>query len=332
MTEIKKSTCDGVSITVLCDNYADSAFSEDIDDVVIRKSQGLRCLGEHGLSLFLEVKNGEESTFILFDTGSVKKSLLINIQELGIDLKKAKHLVISHGHFDHIGAILEAIEMIPNVQVWMHPKIDTQYQALRGGEFELPEGKEKIDKKEFRKLKKNYPMVIPLKMVTPLNAIEEKIKSVNGTINKFEGIKEIIPGVYAYNNLKYYFESERPKGFLKQEGNMFSYADYVEETYMALNVKNKGWIILAGCSHSGILNAIETIKNKFQEPIHAVIGGFHLFKITEKRLNDTLEYFKKINPKIISPMHCTSRQFYDHIKVEMQDPVVNSTVGTVFNF
>ncbi|MHA1799709.1 MAG: MBL fold metallo-hydrolase, partial [Candidatus Helarchaeota archaeon] len=65
---------------------------------------------------------------------------------------------------------------------------------------------------------------------------------------------------------------------------------------------------------------------------HAVIGGFHLFKITEKRLNDTLEYFKKINPKIISPMHCTSRQFYDHIKVELQDPVVNSTVGTVFNF
>ena len=325
------STCDSATITVICDNYADVLFSEDLGDIVLRKSQGLRCLGEHGLSLFVEVNNGQSET-ILFDTGSIKKSFLVNSQELAIDLTKVNNLVISHGHFDHIGAVLEAIEKIPNVKVWIHPKIDTKYHSIREGEFELPEGKSEIDKKEFRQLKKNHSMVASLQMITPLNKIEEKLQAVNGKLEKFKGIKKLAPGIFIYNNLNYHFESERPKKFIKEENGVFSLADFPEETYMAINVKNKGWVICAGCSHSGILNAIETIRQQSNDPIYAVIGGFHLFKISETRKNEAIEYFKKIDPKIIAPTHCTSRKFYDDIKDVMPDQVVNSCVGTVFKF
>ena len=331
MTEIDNSTCDGATITVICDNYADVLFSEDLGDIVFRKPQGLRCLGEHGLSLLVEIKNGQDET-ILFDTGSVKKSFLVNVQELAIDLTKVKDLVISHGHFDHIGSILEAIAKIPNVKMWVHPEINTRYHSIREGKFELPEGKSEIDKKEFRQLKKNHSMVASLQMITPLNKIEEGLQAVNGKLEKFRGLKKLAPGVFIYNNLKYYFESERPNKFIKEENKMFSLADFAEETYMAINVKNKGWVICAGCSHSGILNAIETIKQQSNDPIYGIIGGFHLFKISETRKNETIDYFKKINPKIISPMHCTGRKFYDDIKDAMPDQVVNSCVGTVFKF
>ena len=112
---------------------------------------------------------------------------------------------------------------------------------------------------------------------------------------------------------------------------MFSHANFEEETYIAFNVKDKGWIIVAGCAHSGILNSIETIKKQSKDPIFAVIGGFHLFKVSKDRIKNTLSYFKEINPKLIVPMHCTSRQFYDIIKKELLDVVVNSTVGTQIN-
>ncbi|NHI93878.1 MAG: MBL fold metallo-hydrolase [Candidatus Lokiarchaeota archaeon] len=328
---IENSTCDEVKITVICDNYADVTFSEDIEGVVLRKPQGMRCIGEHGLALYLEIKSGDKSTNILFDTGSIKKSFLVNTQELAINLQNTQHLVISHGHFDHIGAILDAIEKMPKAEVWLHPKIDTKYQALRQGEFELPEGKTQIDKNEFRKLKKQYPMVVSIKMLTSLDVLKEKIESVNAKLNEFEGMKNIFPGVFIYNTINYFYEFERPKGFLIQENDMFSYADYAEETYIAINVKDKGWIILAGCSHSGILNAIETIQRTFNQPIYAVIGGFHLFKIDEARKKATIDYFKKINPRFIIPMHCTSRTFYESIKQEMPKNVINSAVGTVFN-
>ena len=85
MSEIKNSTCDSVKITILADNYGDILFSEAKDELIVRKAQGLRCLSEHGLSLYIEIKNGEESTNILFDTGGIKKTIVNNINELAIN-------------------------------------------------------------------------------------------------------------------------------------------------------------------------------------------------------------------------------------------------------
>ena len=329
MPEIENSTCDGVKITLLCDNYSDGLFSKAKNNIIIRKPQGMRCLGELGLSLFVEIESNGENINILFDTGGIKKTLLNNINELDVNLETVKYLVISHGDFDHVGAIHEAIEKIPNVEVYCHPKIDTKYHAspiFRN--IELPA--EKVDKKTFRQVKKKFFM-IGVKMITTFDALEEKVNSVGGKLIKFEGMKKLIPGVYIYNNLNYYFELERPKWIIKEEDKMFSYTDYAEETYIAIHIKDKGWVVLAACSHSGILNAIETVRKKFNEPILAVIGGFHLFNIPEERAKVTLNYFKTINPHVIVPMHCAGRQFINKINVLMPDQVVISNVGTQIN-
>jgi len=330
LSELKNTTCDSVKITVLADNYGDIVFSASKDNTIIRKAQGLRCLSEHGLSLFIEVTNGEELTSILFDTGGIKKTVVNNIKELAINLDPTKFLIISHGHFDHVGGLLESIEQIPNVQMYCHPKLDTAYYGCRDGNVDLPEGE--IDKKAFRKIKKQYTLMGPLKLMTPFTLIEEKLNAVGGKLITFEGMKNLLPGVYIYNNLDYLFDFERPKNMLMEDQKMYSHASFSEETYMAINVKGKGWLIIAGCAHSGILNSIETIKKQFNEPIYAVIGGFHLFKVGEERIKATIDYFKKINSKLIMPMHCTSRQFYDVIKQDLPNVVVNSAVGTELNF
>ena len=55
---------------------------------------------EHGFSAWIET----EGRHILFDTGQTG-GMLENAKRLGIDLKKADPLVLSHGHFDHTGQI-----------------------------------------------------------------------------------------------------------------------------------------------------------------------------------------------------------------------------------
>ncbi len=297
--------------------------------MIIRNVQGLRCISEHGLSLHVQIKNGEDITNILFDTGGIKKTILNNLKELAINLESTRFLIISHGHFDHVGSLLESIEKMKNIEMYCHPNIDTPYYGSRDGDFELSE--ESLDKNAFRQLKKQYTIMGPLKLMTPFTLIEEKLNEIGGKLIKFEGMKKLAPGVYIYNNLDYYFDYERPKSILKEENKMFSYANFAEETYMAINIKEKGWVIITGCAHSGILNSIETIRKQSKDPIYAVIGGFHLFEVSKERIENTLKYFKEINPNLIIPMHCTSRQFYDVIKNQMPDNVVNSAVGTEIN-
>lgn len=99
-----------------------------------------------------------------------------------------------------------------------------------------------------------------------------------------------------------YFLGEIPRinNFEKGEFNgdkMFDDSAIVFKT-------RQGVIMIAGCSHSGIVNICEYAKLVTGQNLYAVIGGFHLFEEDEKAINGAIEYFKKEKPKFIYPMHC----------------------------
>jgi len=68
------------------------------DNTVYRK--GL--VADWGFSCLVEA---ETSPKILFDTGARGEILLSNMEKLGIDPSRIDMVVISHGHFDHIGGL-----------------------------------------------------------------------------------------------------------------------------------------------------------------------------------------------------------------------------------
>ncbi len=88
-----------VKTTIVFDNYA--------------YLEGFQTLW--GFSCFIET---EETTF-LFDTGSNGRVLLQNMQKLGIDLKKAEALVLSHPHWDHIGGVDSVLEVHPDMHLFV---------------------------------------------------------------------------------------------------------------------------------------------------------------------------------------------------------------------
>ena len=76
-----------------------------------------------------------------------------------------------------------------------------------------------------------------------------------------------------------------------------------DDTALAFET-DKGAVVVTGCSHAGICNICEAAKAVTGQPLHAVIGGFHLLHDEDPPVDQTIAWFKKADIKILLPMHC----------------------------
>ena len=101
--------------------------------------------------------------------------------------------------------------------------------------------------------------------------------------------------------------------------------DYVMDDSAIVYQGKDGLFIITGCSHSGICNIIEYAKEVCNEQkIVGVIGGFHLFKLSE-RLTRTIDYFQKNGIEELYPCHCVS--FKAKAEIHKSIPVHEVGVG-----
>jgi 7,8-dihydropterin-6-yl-methyl-4-(beta-D-ribofuranosyl)aminobenzene 5'-phosphate synthase len=140
------AAADRVEVLVLVDNATDSLSS--VPDYVENEfprlwTAGLRrlsgrclCCAAHGLACAITVWQGDKARTVLFDTGPDASVFERNVERLGFDMGCVDGIVLSHGHWDHCGAMLRALEMIQlrnggrTIPVYMHP--DMYYtRALR---------------------------------------------------------------------------------------------------------------------------------------------------------------------------------------------------------
>jgi 7,8-dihydropterin-6-yl-methyl-4-(beta-D-ribofuranosyl)aminobenzene 5'-phosphate synthase len=102
-------------------------------------------------------------------------------------------------------------------------------------------------------------------------------------------------------------------GEIPQLHNFERVGETHEDSALAIKTK-EGTVVITGCSHSGICNICEQAKKVTGQKLYAIIGGFHLFSDEPKKIEETIKYFKKENPKKLIPMHCmdfpTQVKFY----------------------
>jgi 7,8-dihydropterin-6-yl-methyl-4-(beta-D-ribofuranosyl)aminobenzene 5'-phosphate synthase len=61
--------------------------------------------------------------------------------------------------------------------------------------------------------------------------------------------------------------------------------DHVPDSQALTVVTNKGHIVLLGCGHSGVGNALAHIRTKIKHaPIHALMDGLHLYATSDETL------------------------------------------------
>lgn len=67
----------------------------------------------------------------------------------------------------------------------------------------------------------------------------------------------------------------------------------------------KGLIIVAGCSHPGIVNILKRAKEILDKPIHLVFGGFHLGSKSDAEVREIIAGFKELKVEKCGATHCT---------------------------
>src|SRR5690349_23618076 len=113
---------DALEITVLVDNTTDSLSSNPAfveTEFAFLRRHGMKwlagrclCCAAHGLSCLVTARVGGASHTLLFDTGPDEWVFERNVTRLGIGLGQVGAMVLSHGHWDHGGAMPRALQMI----------------------------------------------------------------------------------------------------------------------------------------------------------------------------------------------------------------------------
>jgi len=316
-----------VRIKVLTTNTTDVTLltNPKLKDRVIQPMrETVSALAEHGLSLFLEI----DGRRILYDFGGMGFSVLGNLKIFQIEPNSFEKAILSHGHFDHYGSMFKLLpEMGKGKEIIVSPHIYEQKIAFMSmGEL--------IDVKT---LTENYKIFKKEKKIQELPVIKKKLLDKTIEENEQNLIEtnkpiEVMPGVWTSGEIKIYDNSDlTPNLFVKINKNTFKDDTFRDEIALYINVKNKGLIVITGCGHTGIRNIIKHgIEISGIDNIYAIIGGFHLAWSSEQKINEVIEFFKRLNPKLICGMHCTGFKFNSKLLSELPDISTLGVVGTTF--
>ncbi len=89
----------------------------------------------------------------------------------------------------------------------------------------------------------------------------------------------------------------------------------------------EGAVIIAGCSHPGIVNIIRKSKAIIPKEIHLVFGGFHLLHKSDDELKQIIGEFRNLGVKKTGPTHCTGDRAIQMFKQAYGPDFVQMGVG-----
>jgi 7,8-dihydropterin-6-yl-methyl-4-(beta-D-ribofuranosyl)aminobenzene 5'-phosphate synthase len=107
-----------------------------------------------------------------------------------------------------------------------------------------------------------------------------------------------------------------------------------DDQNLIVNVKDKGLVVVSGCSHSGAVNVLKNAQRLTGEQrIAGFIGGLHLSGAAfEPIIGPTVDALVAMNVGRIVPAHCTGWRAVHTIARVMPDAFVQPSVGTRLRF
>ena len=307
VTEVDKLT-----IWVLADNYYDTNRREGKITKRYRVVPGKSIHAEHGLSYYVETVINGKASACMFDYGLDPLGVMNNITLLGLDIGKTGAFSLSHGHYDHFTGAISILKQ-------NHSRIARRTPFYVGEEafnhrYSLRPGRTEHD--DIGQLNREEIEALGLKVVEVKNAMQ------------------IIPGAYFSGNIERVtaYEKVAPTYLIKR-GEKLERDDFPGEQALFFNVKGKGLVLLSGCAHVGIVNAVKHAqKVSGTGKIHAVMGGFHLINAKPEVIQNTVADIKAMKPEYIVPTHCTGFEAMVSFSREMPNEFILNTAGTKYTF
>lgn len=274
-----------ISLTVLSENTA----------------RGADILGEHGFACWIDTGTHR----VLFDTGQ-GMVLFPNADRLGVDLTRADAVVLSHGHFDHVGGLEAALQAAPRAPLFLHPRaVEPKFSGT--------------DPDTVRRI--SLPFVET-----------EAFHRGNRRVEATREPREVVPGVWMTG------EIPRANDFEDTGGPFFLDAaltrpDPLLDDQAVYLPTSRGVLVICGCAHAGVVNTLEHIARLTGgAPVRALFGGLHLEHASPRRLNETVRALREHRPGEMGFCHCTGPAASRRLWAEFPDACVPVHAGRRLEF
>ena len=310
---------DELQVTVLVDNVIDftSAAKSDYAKAPRQwadpeKSRVQYLHAGHGLSLLIKATQNGESHQVLYDTGPSPEILEHNVRNLGIDFSEIDAIVMSHGHWDHFGGLLWALNEIgrSDTPVIIHPLMLNKRRVVLedGRAVDFPEipSEDEISRAGARIEKTAQSIVFAGNMLLRTGEIPRETTFELG----FKGHQ------------------------MKVKETWVDDTAVIDDNCLVAKVKNRGLVVVTGCAHSGVVNSIhEAQRLTGEERVLAVIGGIHLMGASPEKIKHTINGLMDLEgSEVFSCGHCTGWTAQKELAEICGDLYVHANVGTQFKF
>jgi 7,8-dihydropterin-6-yl-methyl-4-(beta-D-ribofuranosyl)aminobenzene 5'-phosphate synthase len=278
--------------------------------------------GEFGLSLLATSRRARDTVTVLIDFGYSTETIRNNLALLGIDPGSIDAAVLSHGHLDHYGGFPAFFGNAAARRIPLYVGGEEAFCERLAMIGEPPPLMGTLDRTALRRAGFDVriaaaPAVIKGQAVTtgtiPLQSFERAAIPTQMRPGKGCNKAGLDP-------------AKRNSAQLPDDGE--------HELATFYTVKDLGLVVIASCSHRGVINSVRQAQAiSGITKVHAVVGGFHLVRPrTEAEARRTVAELATIDPRYIIPMHCTGEVFIEEALRVMPDKIVRPYVGTELLF
>lgn len=259
---------------------------------------------EHGYSAWIE----DEDIKVLYDTAYSDK-FIQNAEAMGIDLRTADYVVLSHGHFDHSGGLKYLMRYYRDHAMFRKPVLLMADPVIMNKKYQFEWG---------------YAIGMDV-------SLEE--------MEKYFEVRFVAEPLWLTKNLVYMGKTEISNDFERSfpqsakvliDGQWQD--DYVaEDTQLAYRHQNGIDVtVLTACAHYGICNIMEYAKKLTGGThIHTYLGGSHLRsdEVPQPQMDKTCDYVR--NEKIDRFYICHDTDLPCVIQLANACPAMEAGVGLV---
>lgn len=318
---IELKPVDEVEITTLYENLIDAnALGQEsvqrlsvkansfVASQLLADERRVPFVGGHGLSMLVKVTRNGITRRILFDAGGSADGLMHNLDCLEINPREWNCVVLSHGHWDHIMGLVGLHKRLGrfSMPLTIHPDAYLK-RASKNQQGELIRLGGTLSAQGLRD--------------AGVELIETREPSF-----VIEGMALVTGQVERTND----FETGWPAHYAERDGEFVPDPLICDDQGLAINVKNKGLVVLSGCGHAGIVNTVNHARAITGiDKVYAVVGGFHLGpNFFRDRTPKVIDALVAMEPAILSPAHCTGYLAGDSIFHALPTAFVQNGVGT----
>jgi 7,8-dihydropterin-6-yl-methyl-4-(beta-D-ribofuranosyl)aminobenzene 5'-phosphate synthase len=255
-------------------------------------------IGEWGFSALIEA----DGKMILFDAGSKENTVLQNAKELNINLDNIDNIYLSHNHKDHTGGLITLKKEYPNSFKNAH---------VGEGIFYSRPNSEVDD--NYILSNKNTLENLGIKFISHKNPTQ------------------LIPGLWTTGQVPRKYDEKNWSGvstMIDSKGNIVE--DIIPEDQSLFFDTENGIVLISGCGHAGLANTLDYVQNIIPgRPIYKIIGGFHLLKLNNDKLEWTAGKMREAGVNYFVGAHCTGLNSTSSIRNFLGLTSVSALVGSV---